>query len=171
MWITGRSCSQPVSQRASIWHSMSSGACSARSGPMRRPAISSMTTGRAHASRLTRRAFLRASALVAGLGSTTFVGCDAPPVASSDLVPTPASVTPADSPALVLPAVLGVNLHLTQTTRAQIARLAEVGFRFARLDLLWDQVERRRGHYDFSPYEPLLDALRTSGVRPLCLLA
>jgi hypothetical protein len=138
---------------------------------MRRPATSSMITGCAHASRLTRRAFLQASALVAGLGSTTLAGCDAPPVAGSHFVSTPVSATPADSRALILPAGLGVNLHLTQAVRAQIAQLAEAGFRFVRLDLLWDQVERRRGHYDFSTYELLLDALRTAGVRPLCLLA
>lgn len=138
---------------------------------MRRLATSSMTTGRAPASRLTRRAFLQASALVAGLGGAVLAGCDTPPVAGPRLVPTPGIATSPASPAGVLPAGLGVNLHPTQAARAQVAQLAAVGFRFVRLDLLWDQVERRRGHYDFSTYEPLLGALRTSGVRPLCLLA
>jgi hypothetical protein len=138
---------------------------------MRRPATSSMTTGHAHASRLTRRAFLRASALAAGLGCTALAGCDASPVADSHSISISISAPPADAPALVLPAGLGVNLHPTRVARAQIAQLAALGFRVVRLDLLWDQIERRRGHYDFSTYEPLLNALRASGVRPLCLLA
>src|SRR5581483_9075451 len=164
MWIMGRSFSQLVSQPVSIWHSMSLDACSARSGPTRRPVIFSMITGHANASRLTRRAFLRAGVVAAGLGSAALAGCDEPPVVSTRPASTPGL------PALVLPAGLGVNLHLTSTTHAQIAQLARVGFRFARLDLLWDQVERRRGYYDFSTYEPIVDTLLAHGVRPLFLL-
>ncbi len=123
-----------------------------------------MITGHANASRLTRRAFLRAGVVAAGLGSAALAGCDEPPVVSTRPASTPGL------PALVLPAGLGVNLHLTSTTHAQIAQLARVGFRFARLDLLWDQVERRRGYYDFSTYEPIVDTLLAHGVRPLFLL-
>ena len=96
-------------------------------------------------------------------------GCDASPAAGTRPVSTPGAASSPGLPALVLPAGLGVNLHLTSATRAQIAQLAGVGFRFARLDLSWDQVERRRGHYDFSTYEPVVDALLAHGVRPLCL--
>lgn len=119
-----------------------------------------MITGPVNPKRLTRRAALRAGAMAAALGGIGQVGC--------------AGLAPADSqaglPALVLPAGLGVNLHPGSTALTQIAQLAAVGFRLARLDLLWDRVERRRGHYDFSPYEPIIEALRARGVRPLCLL-
>ncbi len=137
---------------------------------MRRPAISSMITGRATASRLTRRAFLRASALAACLEGMALAGCDAPPLAGPRPISAPNIASPAAFPSPVLPAGLGVNLHLTSAILAQIAQLAGMGFRFARLDLFWDQVERRRGHYDFSTYEPVIDALLAHDVRPLCLL-
>lgn len=116
-----------------------------------------MITGSLSANCLTRRAFLRAGALVFGLGGITQAGCEGPGTA-------------ARLPVLTLPAGLGVNLHLGSTSLTQIAQLAAVGFRLVRLDLLWNQVERQRAHYDFSRYEPVIEALLAHGVRPLCLL-
>jgi hypothetical protein len=75
-------------------------------------------------------------------------------------------------PAAVIPAGLGVNLHFTTTAQAlgQISQLASLGLRFARLDFTWSLVEHQRGHYDFSLYDPVIQALTSRGIRPLCIL-
>lgn len=75
-------------------------------------------------------------------------------------------------PAAVVSAGLGVNLHFTNAAQAlsQIAQLASLGLRLVRLDLTWSLVERQQGHYDFSLYEPIIQALTSRGVRPLCVL-
>lgn len=49
-------------------------------------------------------------------------------------------------------------------------KLADAGFRFARLDMLWSLVEQAHGQYDFSIYEPIVSALAARGIRPLFIL-
>jgi len=68
---------------------------------------------------------------------------------------------------------LGVNVHLNvgSDTYAEIERLADLGFRFVRLDLLWNSIEHQKGHYDFSSYERLVGALAAHDIRSLCILA
>jgi hypothetical protein len=68
---------------------------------------------------------------------------------------------------------LGVNVHFNTAsdTNAEIKRLADLGFRFARLDLLWNSIEQQKGHYDFSSYERLVGALASHDIRSLCILA
>lgn len=125
--------------------------------PARRPALSSMITGPVNARRLTRGAFLRVGS---GQEPATRGLPHGPPSIS-----TPNAGIAAGLPALMLPEGLGVNLHPGSTALTQITRLAGVGFRLARLDLLWDRVERRRWRYNLSPYEPVIEALR---VRSVC---
>lgn len=118
----------------------------------------------------TRRAFLRATSLLAAsLGSAWLAGCSPGGQPKHAPAPTPtASVQPSG---FVIPAGLGVNIHLSATTRADIIKLAEVGFRVVRLDFSWNQIERQLGSYDFSHYEPVIETLAAYGIRPLCILA
>ena len=70
-----------------------------------------------------------------------------------------------------MPDGLGVNVQFTATdTNAIVTKIADAGFRFARLDMLWNLVEQARGHYDFSIYEPIVGALAARGIRPLFIL-
>ncbi len=78
-----------------------------------------------------------------------------------------------DLPDSVIPLGLGVNVHFNtaSTPNTEIERLAALGFRFVRMDLFWDFVERQKGQYDFSSYERIVGALVARGIRPLCILA
>ncbi|MGH2481834.1 MAG: cellulase family glycosylhydrolase, partial [Ktedonobacteraceae bacterium] len=116
---------------------------------------------------LTRRTFLQASGLAAGLGSFWLAGCS--PRAQLKDVTAPVSVH--TMPAELVPAGLGVNIHPNSATDADLTALATVGFRVVRLDVSWDQVERQPGHYDFSNYEPIIEVLLTHNISPLCILA
>jgi hypothetical protein len=87
---------------------------------------------------------------------------------------TPALVNvPQGLPDAVVPLGLGVNVHFNTAsdTSAEIERLANLGFRFVRLDLLWNLVEQEKGHYDFSAYASLMRALAVHHVRSLGILA
>src|SRR5258708_8095628 len=83
--------------------------------------------------RLTRREFLRASMAI-GLGSVYLAGCSPCSQQPSQMPAHPASTS---LPGLVLPAALGVSIHLSPTLLADIAQLAEVCFRVSRLALGW----------------------------------
>ena len=121
---------------------------------------------------LSRRAFLKIACLVAGPGSAYLTSCSGP--ASSGRTPTPAPVPVLQGlPDTVIPMGLGVNVHFNPASdmNAEITQLADPGFRFVRLDLLWNLVEQQKGHYDFSGYKRLIGALAARGIRSLCILA
>lgn len=121
---------------------------------------------------LTRRAFLKTTILVAGMGSAYLAGCGGPTGSGGTPTPTPVHV-PQGLPDTVVPLGLGVNVHFNPAsfTNAEIERLADLGFRYVRLDLLWNVVEQAKGHYDFSNYERLVGALAAHDIRSLCILA
>ena len=85
------------------------------------------------------------------------VRCGAPTV-QADLVtpdPTP-TLTPTpevwDLPAPVIPEPFGVQVHFMHPNAREVGRLAAGGFRWVRMDLFWNEVERSPGRYDFSAY-------------------
>ncbi len=121
---------------------------------------------------LTRRAFVKATCIVAGLGSAYLVGCGGPTDSEGTATPIPVHI-PQGLPDSIVPMGLGVNVHfnMPSDTNAEIERLADLGFCFVRLDLLWNSVEQEKGHYDFSSYEGLIGALTTHHIRSLCILA
>jgi beta-xylosidase len=66
---------------------------------------------------------------------------------------------------------LGVNAQFSASdTNTLAAAIDGVGFRFARLDMLWNLVEQVKGQYDFSLYESIISTLAARGIRPLCIL-
>ncbi len=73
-------------------------------------------------------------------------------------------------PALRVPDCLGVNIHFTGTEAEQVAKIAEEGFRFIRMDFSWVHIEREKGVYDFSKYDELVDSLATKGIRAYFIL-
>ena len=64
--------------------------------------------------------------------------------------------------------LLGVNLRLEET--ADIPQVAEAGFQAVRTDLFWSMVETEPGRYDFSRFDPFLDALQRHRLRPVLIL-
>lgn len=114
-----------------------------------------------------RRAFLKASGLAVGLGSAYLAGYSEP------IQHALAHRSSQGLPRSIVPRGLGVNVHFNPatTTDVQIKPLADAGFRFVRVDLPWDVIERQKGLYDFSNYEHLLAALAARDIRALCILA
>jgi len=73
-------------------------------------------------------------------------------------------------PRPVVPDCLGVNIHFTGRQDKHVAKIAEGGFRFIRMDFAWSRIETKKGEYDFKPYEELVQSLSEHGIRPLFIL-
>jgi hypothetical protein len=73
-------------------------------------------------------------------------------------------------PSPTVPEGLGVNIHFTDARRGEMKMLAEAGFGIIRMDFGWGGTERKKGEYDFKPYERLLAALEPHGIRALFIL-
>ena len=122
---------------------------------------------------LSRRMFVKITCLAAGLGSAYLAGCGGTPQQGGKPSVSPTQTPVHGLPDVVVPMGLGVNVHFNPTaaTHPEIEQLASSGFRFVRLDILWSQVERQKGQYDFSGYQRLIGALSARGIRSLGILA
>jgi hypothetical protein len=74
-------------------------------------------------------------------------------------------------PALTVPNGLGVNIHFRGEPR-DLDLIADVGFKFIRMDLTWEAVERKKGIYEFekSGYDALTEGCSKRGIRILYIL-
>ena len=68
-----------------------------------------------------------------------------------------------------LPDGLGTNIHFTDPKPGEMKMLAEGGFRWLRMDFVWERIERKKAQYDWSPYDRLLAAGQPHGVKCLPL--
>lgn len=70
-----------------------------------------------------------------------------------------------------IPAGIGVNIHFTGD-KPQLDTIADGGFRFIRMDLIWEAVEKEKGVYDFARtgYDALSAGCLKRGIRPLYIL-
>lgn len=73
------------------------------------------------------------------------------------------------APAYCLPG-LGVNIHTTAPAPGEAGLIRSAGFSTVRMDLHWHDTETAPGVYDFSPYDRLIQALDSQGIRPLLIL-
>ncbi len=73
-------------------------------------------------------------------------------------------------PASTIPLQFGVNIHFVEPREKEIDMISAAGFRFIRMDFVWGRVERRKGEYDFSGYERLVESLAKRRIRPLFIL-
>ncbi|MBY0428372.1 MAG: cellulase family glycosylhydrolase, partial [Alphaproteobacteria bacterium] len=65
----------------------------------------------------------------------------------------------------------GVNIHfVNQDLDSHIALLKEAGFGWVRKDLSWGAIETQKGTYDFTKYDPLIDALNDAGISVVLIL-
>lgn len=69
-----------------------------------------------------------------------------------------------------IPAGLGVNIHFTHTTAAEMKLLASSGITWVRMDFFWAGIETKAGVYDFSSYDLLLSDLDANHIRALFIL-
>ena len=74
-------------------------------------------------------------------------------------------------PGLVVPDGFGVNIHFTGLPR-DLKMIADEGFKFIRMDLVWSRVERNKGEYEFkeSGYDALTLGCEELGIRVLYIL-
>lgn len=63
------------------------------------------------------------------------------------------------------------NPFLPSSKPEDIARMATFGVKVLRFDLSWREVEKTKGVYDWSRYDPLFAELKSLGIRPLPILA
>jgi polysaccharide biosynthesis protein PslG len=80
----------------------------------------------------------------------------------------PAAQTALSRPARAELGLIGVNIHRLRGDN-QLDSAREAGFGFARLDLLWERVERN-GMYRFAAYDALMNALEARGMGALMIL-
>jgi hypothetical protein len=73
-------------------------------------------------------------------------------------------------PDLTVPDALGVNIHFTTAKPGEMRMLADAGFKWVRMDFTWAATERKKGVYDFSRYDTLLQSLAPHDIRPLFIL-
>jgi hypothetical protein len=64
----------------------------------------------------------------------------------------------------------GINIHFTDPSPGEMDRLAEGGFGFIRMDFAWAGIETKRGIYDFSAYDRLINELEKIDTRALFIL-
>ena len=73
-------------------------------------------------------------------------------------------------PKQAIPDCLGVNIHFAGHETAQLDQIAAAGFRFVRMDFTWDNIEKEKGKYNFTPYDQLLSDLDKRGMRTIFIL-
>jgi len=65
---------------------------------------------------------------------------------------------------------LGINIHFTDPRPGEIKMIADGGFRWVRMDFIWNLTETAAGKYDFAPYDRLMTALDEYKIRALFIL-
>lgn len=88
------------------------------------------------------------------------------------LMTIPASSAPVGLPGPTVPESCGINIHWSDAPDpAEGAEFFDAGFGAARTGIVWSNIEKVKGVYDFSKADRMIDALTTHGVRPLWVLA
>jgi hypothetical protein len=84
-----------------------------------------------------------------------------------------AGAEPAEArlPGLTIPNGFGINIHFRGQPR-DLDLIADAGFKFIRMDLTWEAVERRKGVYEFEKtgYDALTEGCSKRGIRILYIL-
>ncbi|MCY9026863.1 glycoside hydrolase family 5 protein [Priestia megaterium] len=70
-----------------------------------------------------------------------------------------------------IPGGLGVSIH-SNITDEDIQMIADAGFKWVRIDIFWERVETKKGHYDFknSGYDKLNKKLKDHNIKPYYIL-
>jgi hypothetical protein len=83
----------------------------------------------------------------------------------------PAAMGVESLPGPAIPNGFGVNIHFTGLPR-DLTMIADAGFKFIRMDLVWSRVEQTKGKYEFkeSGYDALTLGCEKLGIRVLYIL-
>lgn len=69
-----------------------------------------------------------------------------------------------------MPDGVGVNIHFRGAPARDLDGIQRAGFRWIRMDFVWDYIEKTQGVYDFTDYDTLVAGLRSRHIRPLFIL-
>jgi hypothetical protein len=64
----------------------------------------------------------------------------------------------------------GINIHFVTGQEKDLDMIAAAGFRFIRMDFLWQDIERTKGNYDWSAYDELTANLSKRGLGAIYIL-
>ena len=81
-----------------------------------------------------------------------------------------AEASPPAWPVPQVPDGLGVNIHFTEAKPGELQMIVDGGFRWVRMDFVWQHTERTTGEYDFSSYDRLIGALQEHHLRAMFIL-
>ncbi|MBY0405630.1 MAG: cellulase family glycosylhydrolase [Cyanobacteria bacterium] len=73
-------------------------------------------------------------------------------------------------PDLKFPDTVGVSAHIDGGQINEVPLMQRAGIRLVRFNIIWSSVERKKGEYDFSSYDKLIDALSSAGIRSYVFL-
>lgn len=73
-------------------------------------------------------------------------------------------------PQPIVPAGVGVNIHFVKGHEHELDLIQAAGFKFIRMDFSWTDIEQRKGTYDWSGYEELLNNLERHGLGAILIL-
>ena len=75
---------------------------------------------------------------------------------------------------LAIPGSFGVQTHVERLSEVELEKhiqlIKRAGFCWTRTDLIWELVEHKKGIYDFSRYDKVIDAFERAGIRILVTL-
>ncbi len=78
--------------------------------------------------------------------------------------------SPRGIPDPIVPLNFGVNIHFVEPKEEEVDAIARIGYRFIRMDFSWGGTERKKGEYDFSGYDKLVEAMSKRDIRCLFIL-
>ncbi len=64
----------------------------------------------------------------------------------------------------------GVNIHFVTGHEKDLDMIAAAGFRFIRMDFIWQNTELKKGVYDWTSYDELTHNLNKRGLRAIYIL-
>jgi polysaccharide biosynthesis protein PslG len=64
----------------------------------------------------------------------------------------------------------GVNIHFTKGHEKDLDMIAAAGFKFIRMDLIWEETENTKGTYNWTDYDELTANLNKRGMRAIYIL-
>jgi hypothetical protein len=64
----------------------------------------------------------------------------------------------------------GINIHFTHPKAGELEMIAEAGFKWVRMDFLWDSTEKKKGEYDFKDFEFLMTELEKHNMSAIFIL-
>jgi hypothetical protein len=64
----------------------------------------------------------------------------------------------------------GVNIHFIEPNNYEVNELRGAGFSIVRMDLIWSDIEKEKGKYNFSQYDKLVNCMDKNNIKILFIL-